>query len=194
MMLARFISFVSNPIFILIALPYFLVFKSTKDTYTAFLWSLYTFCFLLVFALFVLIGVRKKYFSDLDVSIQNQRPVLYFVAALLSLFYLFGLFLLHGPPILFITIIGIMLGIFIGSLINIKVKASVHVAAMSALLTSLSAVYGGYFLLSLLFIPLICWARIEIKRHTLKEVVTGGVFGILLALFMYFTSKNIIFI
>lgn len=189
MRIARIISFISNPIFIFIALPFFLVYKTTKDTGAAWNWTIYTLVFLSIFVIFVLIGVKKKFFSDIDVSNREQRPVLYFTGAILSVLYLSTLFFLHGPRILFITIFGITLGILIASLINMKIKASVHVAAISGLLTSLSIIYKGYYVLLLLLIFIIGWSRVKIKRHTVPEVVIGGILGSLLSLIMYFITK-----
>ncbi len=193
MMLARVISFISNPIFIFIALPFFLVYKTTRDIAAAWIWTIYTLVFLFIFVSFVLIGVRGKFFSDIDVSNRQQRPILYFAGSVLLILYLIILNILHGPLILFITSFGIILGILIASVINMKIKASVHVAAISGLITSLSIVYQGYYLLLLLLIPLIAWSRVKIKRHTVPEVVIGGILGSLLSLIMYFIIKFYIF-
>lgn len=190
---ARIISFISNPIFIFIALPFFLIYKTTRDTAAAWSWTLYTLIFLFIFITFVLIGVKKKFFSDIDVSKREQRPMLYFTGALLSILYLSILFFLQGPRILFITVLGIMLGILLASLINIKIKASVHVAVISGLITSLSIVYAGYYLLLLLLIPMIGWSRVKIKRHTVPEVIIGGILGSLLSLIVYLITKFYIF-
>lgn len=192
MILARFISFLANPIFILISLPYFLVLKSSHNPQTALYWTFYSWIFLAIFVVFVLVGIWKKIFTDIDISDRKQRPILYLVGALLALFHLFGLFLLHGPPVLFITVMGIMLGIFFGSVINIKVKASVHVAAISALVTALSIVYQGYYFLLFLLIPVVGWARLRMKRHTPAEVIVGAIFGSLLSLIMYITTGRFI--
>lgn len=189
MIIARTISFISNPIFIFIALPFFLVYKTTSDLRTAWEWTIYTLGFLFIFVIFVLFGVKKKIFSDIDVSKREQRTILYFAAAALSILYLCILLILHGPLILFITTFGIMLGIIIASIINMKVKASVHVAAISGLITSLSIIYKGYYLLLLFLIPIIGWARVKIKRHTVPEVIIGAILGILLSLVMYFVIK-----
>jgi putative transposase len=145
--------------------------------------------FISVFVIFVLYGVRNKIFSDIDVSNGKQRPILYFIGALLSVLYLFSLFILQGPMILFITTFGIILGILLAGLINMKVKASMHVAAFSGLISSLSIVYRGYYLLLLFLIPVIAWSRVKIKRHTVPEVIIGGTLGSLLSLIMYFTTK-----
>jgi len=190
MIFARFISFVSNPIFILICLPYFLTYRATRDTTIAWYWTFYTWAFLFVFGGFVLLGVKKKFFSDVDVSERRQRPLLYFFGAVLGLLYLYGLILLNAPKILFVTIYGILFGIVIGSIVNMRVKASVHVAAASALLTALCVVYNGYYFLFLLFIPLICWSRVKIRKHTLAEVIAGGILGSLLSLIMYMATRT----
>lgn len=189
MILARLISLITNPIFILITVPFYLVYKTTKDTSLAWNWTMYTMVFISVFVIFVLYGVRNKIFSDIDVSNGKQRPILYFIGALLSVLYLFSLFILQGPMILFITTFGIILGILLAGLINMKVKASMHVAAFSGLISSLSIVYRGYYLLLLFLIPVIAWSRVKIKRHTVPEVIIGGTLGSLLSLIMYFTTK-----
>lgn len=188
MIIARIISLISNPVLILIFLPFFLVYKTTKDLNAAWNWTLYTLVFITIFVLFVLIGVKKKIFSDIDVSKREQRPALYFMGALLSVLYLYVLFLFQAPRILFITLFGIILGILITGLINIKIKASVHVAAISGLITSLSIIYKGYFLFLLILIFIIGWSRVKIKRHTVPEVIIGGILGSLLSLIMYFIT------
>lgn len=192
-MLARFISLISNPIFILIVLPFFLVYKTTNDLNAAWNWTVYTLIFLFIFGAIVLIGVEKKIFSDIDVSKREQRPILYLSASLLSISYLFTLFILNGPMILFITIYGIMLGIILASLINIKIKASVHVAAITGLITSLAIIYQGYYLLLFILIPVIAWSRVQTKRHTIPEVIIGAILGSLLSLIMYLIASFYIY-
>lgn len=188
---ARIISYISNPIFILIGLPYFLINKTTHDPILARDWTLVTWSFLFVFVLFVLVGVKSGFFSDIDVSKRTQRPLLYLFGAILALIYVFVLLIFHGPAILFITILGIILAIFCGSIVNMRVKASVHVASATALITGLIAGYGGYYYLLILLIPIICWARIRIKRHSFHEVVAGGILGSLLSLIMFLITRQI---
>ncbi len=191
MILAKIISILANPVFILITLPYFLVYKETNSSIQALNWTLYTYCYLFIFCSFVLFGVKKKIFNDIDISNRKQRPLVYFIGALLSILYLISLYFLKGPSILSITTFGIILGIAISALINIKVKVSMHVASFAALTTALSIVYRGYFLYLLLLIPLISWARIRIKRHTSKEVIVGAILGILLSLTMYVIALKV---
>ncbi len=189
MKLARIISNVANPILIFIVLPYFLVLKTTKDNQLAWIWTMYTLGFITIFAAFILVGIKKKFFSNLDVSNRKERHFLYLVSAILAIIYIGGLITFKGPPILFITMIGIVFGIFAGSLINLKLKASVHVAAITALITALSLVYRGYFILLFLIIPVICWSRVKIKRHSVPEVIVGTILGVILAFIIYYAAK-----
>lgn len=183
--LARFISFIFNPIILLIFVPLFLLYKVDNDLNYALTWTAYTFFFLLAMTLFIRYMVRKGIFTNMDVSKREQRPLLFGMSMILITFYLGGLFLLDGPKILIIITIGIMIGIILSSIINTRLKASMHVSTISALIFALAIVYNGYYLLSLFLIPLVAWARLKIKRHTLPETVVGGLLGILLSLCIY---------
>lgn len=183
--IAQIISFLFNPVLLLVFVPLFLVYKTTDNVITAMAWTGYTMIFLLAMTFFIIYGVHKKIFSDMDVSKRAQRPLLFAVSLILSLMYLFGLYFLDGPMILFIVIFGIIIGIFVVSLVNIRIKASIHVATTAALIVALSVVYSGYYLLLLLVIPLVAWARVRINRHTLQETIVGGALGILLSLGIY---------
>ncbi|MBA3724770.1 MAG: hypothetical protein H0W89_07895 [Candidatus Levybacteria bacterium] len=188
--LARFISFIFNPIILLIFVPLFLLYKVDDDLTYALTWTAYTFFFLLAMTLFIKYMVSRGVFTNMDVSKREQRPLLFGMSMVLITFYLGGLFLLDGPRILIIITIGIMIGIILSSIINTRLKASMHVATISALIFALAIVYNGYYLLSLFLIPLVAWARLKIKRHTLPETVVGGLLGILLSLCIYGLVKT----
>lgn len=183
--LAAFISYIFNPLLILVFLPFVLVYKSTNDTQTSLFWAGYTFMFLWAIGVFVLYGVKKRFFSDIDVSTRSQRPILFYFLLFIAGVYLLGLFLIHGPRILFIVTISLIFGILIVSAINTKIKASLHVATIAALLLGLAIGYGGYYLSLLFLVPIVAWARVKIKRHTVSETVVGGVVGSLLLLGIY---------
>jgi hypothetical protein len=183
--IARFISFIFNPVLVLVFVPFLLLYKTTKDIFIAINWTGYTVVFLLIMTVFIIYFVKKKVFTDMDVSKREQRPLLFFVSIVFAIVYLAGLFFLHGPYILFVITFGITMGIFVASIINTRIKASIHVATIAALIFTLAIVYGGLYTFSLLLIPLVAWARITIKRHTLSETIVGGILGVLLSLFIY---------
>ncbi len=121
----------------------------------------------------------------MDVSKRTQRPLLFLVSGILAAIYLGGLFIFNGPKVLIVITIGVIIGIGLASAINTKLKASMHVATISALIFALAIIYNGWYLLTLVLIPLVAWARLRIKRHTLPETVVGGLLGVLLSLCIY---------
>lgn len=182
---ARLISFVFNPLLILIFLPFILVYKSTANLNSSLLWTGYTLIFLSSIAIFIFFGVRRKIFSDWDVSVRSQRPLLFLFFLILGVLYMLGLFLFQAPRILFIVLISMLIGVLIVSAINIKIKASIHVATVAALILGMVLGYGQYYSFLLLIIPLVAWARVKIKRHTVSETIVGGIVGSLLLLGIY---------
>lgn len=183
--LARIISFVFNPLFALIFLPYFLVYKTTNNVDQAIFWTIYSLFFIVGVGGFIFGGIRKKTFSDWDVSTRAQRPILFTFLIIVGLLYLTGLYIFKAPYILFVVIAGMILGVMLVSVINKKIKASIHVATISALALGIALGYGGYFILFLLLIPLLSWARIRANRHTLQETIAGAAIGSFLILMIY---------
>ncbi len=187
--IASFISFVLNPLFILVFLPFFLVYKSTADIYLGLWWTGYTFLFLMLLAAFTVYAVRRGIFTDLDVSRRDQRPMAFSFALVLAVIYIAGLYLFRSPIILKVIAIGVTIGIIVMSLVNMKIKASIHIATFSGLLMGLALGYGGYFFVLFLLIPILGQARIALGRHTPKEIITGGFLGTLISLGIYWILR-----
>lgn len=183
--LAAIISFVLNPMFILLLLPFFLVQKTTNSFVSATWWTGYTAFFLLILGSFMIYGVRKGIFTDMDVSRREQRPLIFSFGLILAAVYIGGLYLLKSPLILKVVAIGIMIGTIIVSFVNTRIKASLHIATFAALLMGLSLGYGAHFLVLYLFLPVLAQSRISLKRHTLTEIIVGGILGSLITLGMY---------
>ena len=191
--LAQVISFLFNPVLLLVFVPLLLVYKTTGDVVLALAWTGYTMIFLLAMTFFVIYGVHKNFFTDLDVSKRTQRPLLFIVSIFMTFIYLWGLSFLNGPKILFFVTLGFIVSILLIAVINTRLKVSFHVATVSALLFSMAIIYQGYYYLSLLLIPTVAWARLRIKRHTLSETIVGACFGILLSCGMYILFHHIFY-
>lgn len=186
------VSTIINPIILIMLVPYILIHKTTHNIQAAFYWSGVSFIFILIFSAFVLIGVKKGYFSDLDISNRKQRPLLYSFAIVLSLIYLLCLFVMHAPFVLFMGVIALALGLAIGELINTKIKVSLHVGTIMAFVTSLVLIYGVQFILVYPLVPMVAWARIKTHNHTPKEIIVGAVVGFILTLVVYVAFEYII--
>src|ERR1700691_685687 len=147
--LAQIISFLFNPVMLLVFVPLLLVYKTTGDIILAFAWTVYTMIFLIAMTFFVIYGVHKKFFTDMDVSKRTQRPLLFTVGILMTVIYLWGLYFLNGPKILVVVTLGFIVGVLILALINTRLKVSFHVTTVSALLFTLAIVYQGYYYITL---------------------------------------------
>lgn len=188
---ARSISFLSDPLFLATPIPFLLVLWASEDVMYSLKWSVFSMMFFAFIGFFVLYGVKRGVFSDVDVSKREQRPAFYLFAIYVCLLYLGSLMLLDGPPVLFLAGCGVLLSILSISIVNLKIKASVHVATVTALIFIVSILYGDAFLLFLLVIPVIIWSRVVTKRHTLPEAVVGGTVGVVLTLIVYIAIKLI---
>lgn len=189
---AQIISTILNPIFLLIPIPYFLVLRSTHNQQLSNFWEVFSLIFILIFSIFIFIGVEKKIFSDLDISKRKQRPLLFTFAIGLAAIYTVFLYFLSAPKILFIAIFTLILGLVIFEFVNRITKASLHVGTVAAFTTSLFLVYDGFFAFTFLLIPLVAWARIVNHNHTKQQTVIGATLGILITLVSYVIFKYIV--
>lgn len=190
MLLAKAASFFLGPLFMLFPVPFILVSKFTNDYYYALKWTVFSYSFIIVVAIFVMIGVLLGFFSNFDVSKREQRPLLFGFSAFIMLCYLLSLIIFNGPRILFLALFTIILGLIVLVVVNIKIKASIHLATATSVILLTTIAYRGYFLFLLPLIPILAWARIKTKEHTLSETVIGIILGVVLTVIMYTISSK----
>ena len=72
--------------------------------------------------------------------------------------------------------------------VNLRWKISLHTAVITAAVTLLFILYGFMAAASIVLIPLVAWARIELGHHTPAQVVTGALLAasILVVVFYLF--------
>lgn len=189
--LARFISFLSSPIFIITPIPFSLVYWATDNSLYALKWTIFSMGFLLLIGIFMLYSVKHKIFSDLDVSKREQRPLLFFFLTITSCIYLLCVYILNGPSVLYFGMLGVLTAILTIAIVNTRIKASIHVATVTAVVLTLGLMYNipAY---AIIIIPIVAWARIKTKRHTMQETIMGATIGSLLILCMYIVVKFIL--
>jgi hypothetical protein len=179
---AKVVTAIIHPVTLMVPAVFIIAYESGESLFSSFLWTFIALIFSGVVGGFVLHGVKKGFFKDLDVSVRKQRVILYpFVIGVVFLFMIL-VHLMKGPKVLELSSIIFIIALFILDLINRKIKASVHVAAISALVIGFIFIYGGWTVFALLLIPLIAWARVVLRRHTVKEVIVGAICGIILSI------------
>ena len=68
-------------------------------------------------------------------------------------------------------------------------KISAHTSVYTNFSTTLSLIYSN-FILTFIFLPIIVWSRIRLKRHTYSQVIIGGAVGSILPIIIH----NLLFI
>jgi membrane-associated phospholipid phosphatase len=116
---------------------------------------------------------KKKMISDNDAMIKNQRTLPYMIAVL---FYTIGLFIflwfdvsIISSSFWFCYISNTLLTI----LINKYWKISAHSMGASGATAALFFTFGWSSFVMMIITILVGWSRIELKCHTLNQVIAG---------------------
>lgn len=187
------VSFVLNPLFVSYLVPFLLIYRYTDSGWYALKWLLFISLFVVLILSYLFYGMLRGYFSDFDISKRTERFRFYRLIFIVSLVFLAISVFLKGYAFpLSILSFGITLGIVAYAIVNRKIKASGHVGVLCAFIIIIGFLYGAYSALVLSWtIPLLAWSRIYLKRHTMKEVIAGGVLGSMVTLITFFVGKMI---
>lgn len=189
--IAQFISILFNPLIFLFVMPYLVILKQTDDMMYALKWQLFTSVFIFSAVVLFLIGKRRGIFSDHDVSRREERPKFYFMILTVSTLYLTASLIFKGIFFpLSIMAFGICVAIIAFAIANYRIKASGHVAVACAFVVTMHILSKETpVLYTFWIVPLVAWARLTLKRHTVYEIVIGGVLGFAVTLGTFLIGK-----
>jgi membrane-associated phospholipid phosphatase len=100
--------------------------------------------------------------------------------------------LFGGPKVLLYSLLGLLMGVVFASIINTKIKASIHLAVYSAFGLVVGFFYGGFFWGVILLAPVVAWSRIILKRHRPLETFVGTLLGAFIVIALYLVVKYIL--
>lgn len=139
---------------------------------------------MLPISLWIFWNVKKGNYTNMDVSNRNQRKSLYFFIAGAIGAYLLYDYVKNGT--IDILMIFLMILLHVMQISNYFVKSSMHTAFnifVSALFFSINPVMGIIWFGIAVLVGI---TRIILKRHTLKEVISGAVIaGIVSFIYLY---------
>ncbi len=125
-------------------------------------------------------------YTNFDVSDRHQRKSLFVFTIPLLAILTVVLFSTHQPlkicySVLFATIL-----VVVAQIVNFFLKSSLHVSLTFylAFLALGMNLWLGIFFFGITL--LIGWSRIELKRHTLTEVIVGAILGLTVGGVMYY--------
>jgi len=188
--LARILSTIFNPF--LSALALFVILSHVRARTTEEFWAyvlVTTFFTSLGPMLFILWLYASDRISDVDMSVREEREKVFTVFVV---FYLAGtltLYLAHMPKLLIATMAGYSLATLIVQLITRYWKISTHAIGITAPLFALTVLYGKQPLPFLVLVPMVCWARVYLKAHSVGQVVAGAVLAVFSGCFFFWLFK-----
>lgn len=134
------------------------------------------------------IGVKRGKYTNLDVSDQIQRQQWFRLMTGLIFLITVLLWLTKQDLVICIAITVSLLLMIVSQGMNIVIKSSMHVAYHTFLSFVIFFFNQWMGILFLLFLPLLAWSRLYLKRHTKPEVFSGLVLG------MFFGSLFLVWI
>jgi membrane-associated phospholipid phosphatase len=183
---AKFTSSITHPP--LVSIPtfaiinYFLLGFNHSITTTVICWIFGA--FLPIFTSLILI---EKMHTDIDITDRTKRTLPLFYADCSYLIGFFILFYLGAPALttalMFIYFSNTMIILFI----NFSWKISIHAMGVAGPTVALTYLLGFPGVIFWIMIPLVMWSRVKLKKHTISQVLAGGLLGIILTAFqLYF--------
>ena len=178
---ARQVSTILSPVTVSLPLIILVALYHTTNMLSSLIYAAITLFFLSIGPMiYILIGVRKGKYTDVDLSLRAQRagPFLFGIAS--TTIGLLILILMHGPKnlqtlLLITTISGVIMMIT-----TLWWKISIHASSLSGAVTILACLYGSVVLPTYLLVVLVSWSRVALRRHTIAQVVVGSLASIIL--------------
>jgi len=176
--IARLISVVGHP---LLTIPFYVIvilFSNEDFKKAIFLSSLIIGCIFIPLILRLYRKTSNGTYTNFDVSDRKQRKsVFVFIIPILCI-VTFIIYKTGQSANLFLSVLMATILILISQLVNLRVKSSMHVSLNIYLSFLVMTVNYEFGILLFLFTGFIGWSRIALGRHTLKEVMVGGVIGL----------------
>jgi hypothetical protein len=126
----------------------------------------------------ILLGVRRGRLTDHHVGRREQRRVPLLIA-LASVLVGLGVLALAGAPR---EMLALVTSMFVSLAVTLVVthwwKVSAHAAVASGAAVISTLTLGLPWLASFVAVAIVCWSRVELRDHTVKQVLVGAVLGV----------------
>ena len=143
--------------------------------------------FVLIPSVYVFLRIRSSGNRVITVAklatFLKQHPGDILILALLSgLSCAVILSILKVPTTLISTVVALLAVSMVTALFNTFYRVSFHSAGITILIIMAAQAWGPVFLVLLVTIPLIAWAKFQIHDHTIPQLVIGVVVGVAVSL------------
>ncbi len=176
--LARILSTVFNPFLTALALFIILAHATARNT-VDFWWLLLLSTFFTslgpMLYVFWLYGTDR--ISDLDMSVRHEREAVFGAFVVFYLLGTIGMWIAHAPRLMIASLAAYTVSTLVVQYITRYWKISTHALGITAPLVVLTLLYGNVTLPFLVLIPMVGWARVYLKAHTVMQVIAGALLG-----------------
>jgi len=173
--IANLTSNILNPFSVSLIIILLLSFESTYTTLDALKWSLILIAVsILPVFLVVVYLARRGRLDGIFTKVRKQRTKIYLLAGVCAVVGGVIITYLDAPLVLRATFVAGLSAVVVFMCVNLLWKISLHIAFVAASATILVILYGLIGAISVVFLPLIAWARIESGHHSLAQVATGA--------------------
>jgi len=162
-------SFISVPIFLIVCLM--VVDNKIEAINWAFLCLLFG---TVVPYLYIYFLYKKKKINDMHMPEKENRIKPMVVACISYIICFIILYVLEGPKILKSIFAVIIVSTVILTIITYFWKICLHASGITFMVITFYILFGKWILLMIPLIPLIGWARVRIKKHTVSQVILGA--------------------
>ncbi len=127
---------------------------------------------------YILVGLRKGWVSDLELSRREERPRFILVSVTSDLIALVVLALGGAPRLVWaLALVYAALGVTMFTISHVW-KISLHMVGVGGFATLLVYAFGPGAAWTFLSLPLVAWARLHRRKHTPAQLLAGALGGI----------------
>jgi hypothetical protein len=134
---------------------------------------------------YILIGRQAGWVSDFEISQRSDRPRFILVSLGSDVLALLLLSFLNGPQLLRVMVLAYLCLGAIMIIISSFWKISLHMAGVGGFSTALVFVFGAPALFAFISLPLVAWARMHRRKHTILQLTAGATAGILITAIVF---------
>jgi membrane-associated phospholipid phosphatase len=185
--IANLTSHILNPFLVSLVVILLLSFESASSTADALKWSLILIAvgILPVFSVMVYLARRGR-LDSIFTSVRGQRTKVYVLATVCAVVGGVVITCLGAPLVLRATFVAGLSAVVVFMCVNLWWKISLHIAFVAASVMALIILYGPIGALSVVFLPLIGWARIELGDHSPAQVAVGAILAAVIAVVAFY--------
>jgi hypothetical protein len=174
--LARWISIFFDSSFL--SLPVFLALGWRSSQTVGLLWAILVLVIVTGIPLaYLLIGRKRGWVSDMELSRREERPRFILISLSSDVLALAALWLGRGPQLLRLIVLTYFCLAIVMFSVSSFWKISMHMAGVGGFSTALAFVFGAPAMWAFLSLPLVAWARLHRRKHSIPQLIAGALAG-----------------